>query len=887
MRAFLLALSLLSLPVAATALSATPVVAQDAAAASYPQGKLPDTAKPTAYRLELTIVPSKPRFSGKTEIDVAVKEQTSTLFIHGRDLKVSSATVEQNGKTIKAKYTQVDPLGVVRLDFAKPVAAGKATLKFEYDAPFGDTAAGLYRIQVDGEWYVWSQFQSIDARSAFPSFDEPGYKTSFKVTLLTPDKMEAASNFPRHFAQDEPGGRLVRHIFYPTSPLPTYLMAFAVGPFAVVEGVVPPTPQRNVPLPIRILATQPNKGKLAYALKETGPIVAHLEAYFNQAFPYPKLDQVGSPVMPGAMENAGLDIYGDNILLLDDGADTEQKRSFGMIVAHELSHQWFGDYVTPAWWDDIWLNESFANWMGYRIGNEWRPELNIGAGAIDEAFAAMDTDALKVGRPIRQPIINNADIDQAFDSITYGKGGQVVAMVAGYLGDERFRNGVRLHMSRHPHGNATTDQFFGNLADAAQDPRVLESMKSFIYQQGFPVVEFSHVGGYLVAKQSRYAPLGSDAASQTWTIPLCLRRGAEEGCYMLDKVEGSLGTDVAGELMPNLGGTGYYRFALTPEDWDALIATGGTLKGGEGLAASDSLWAQFAAGKLDPARLISAARVMATNPDSRVAVDGGARLAGLRRKGLVAEDATADYRRVMAGIYGPRLAALGFDPKAGAHASDTPDTQSLRTNLVDLMADDAHDEALRAKLKAAAAAYLAGDNSALDQSILGLALAVHVEDGGLPAAKALFETAMTSTDELFRASAAGAVTNGATPDTATWLFGVLLSDNRLRATERLGLLAGLMRQPKSRDITFDWYVANYEALSKGTGIFSATRLQTLGGGYCSAERANQLDAALRAKVVAGGRGTLSFDRTLEKVRNCGVLKDAKAAEVTQAFKSAS
>ncbi|ESQ77220.1 M1 family metallopeptidase [Asticcacaulis sp. AC402] len=886
MRALFLAFCLLTSPVVATTAAAQTSSKPAAPAAAYPQGKLPDTAKPTAYRLALTIIPSKPRFTGHVEIDVVVKEQTSSLFIHGRDLKVSSATVLQNDKTIKAKYTQVDPLGVVRLDFAKPVAAGKATLVFDYDAAFGDTAAGLYRVQVDGEWYVWSQFQSIDARSAFPSFDEPGYKTPFKISIIADEKMVVASNFPRNNTLTE--GKLVRSDFYQTSPLPTYLIAFAVGPFAVAEGVVAPTPQRSQPLNIRIMATQPNKDKLQYALQETGPIVAHLEAYFNQGFPYPKLDQVASPIMPGAMENAGLDIYGDNILLLDAGADTNQKRDFGMIVAHELSHQWFGDYVTPAWWDDIWLNESFANWMGYRIGNEWRPELNIGAGAIDEAFAAMNTDSLKVGRPIRQPIINSADIDQAFDSITYGKGGQVVAMVAAYLGDQQFREGVRLHMSRHPHGSATTDQFFGNLADSAQNPKVLEAMKSFIYQQGVPVVEFSHVGGYLVATQSRYTRLGSDQAPQTWTIPLCVRRGTNESCFMLDLPEGNLGVDnIPGEIMPNAGGTGYYRFALTPEDWDKLIATGATIKGGEGLAASDSLWAQFAAGKLAPAKLIDSARVMAGNPDSRVAVDGGQRLAGLRTAGIIGDEAEVDYRRVMAGIYGPRLAALGFDPKAGAHASDTPDAQSLRTNLVNLMADDADDAGIRSKLTAAAVAYLGGDKTAVDQSVLALALAVHVEDGGLPAAKALYEMTVTSTDELFRQSATVAVTHGATTETANWLFGVLLSDTRLRATERLRLLSGLMGQPKARDVTFDWYKANYDALSKGIGIFSASRLQTLAGGYCSAARADELDAALRSKVVAAGRGTLSFDRTLERVRSCGVLKDAKAGEVAAAFRAAS
>ena len=203
-------------------------------------------------------------------------------------------------------------------------------------------------------------------------------------------------------------------------------------------------------------------------------------------------------------------------------------------------HQWFGDLVTPAWWDDIWLNESFANWMGYRIGNEWRPDLKINVGAIDEAFRAMNTDALKAGRPIHQPIKTSGEIDSAFDAVTYGKGGQVVAMIAAYLGDEKFRDGVRLHLNRHAYGNASTEQFFAALAEAAHDPRVLTALKSFVDQQGVPVVRVERTAGGLAVSQKRYAMLGTDIAPETWTIPLCIRIGETRQCSLLDKTSATL-----------------------------------------------------------------------------------------------------------------------------------------------------------------------------------------------------------------------------------------------------------------------------------------------------------------------------------------------------------
>jgi len=861
--------------------------------ADYPHGKLPDAAAPQAYRLSLTVIPEKDTFTGHTEIDLTLKAATSSLFMHGRDLKISKAVAIQNGKEVAVTFTQLDKTGVARADFASKLDAGPVTLKFDYEAPFGDNAAGLYHIKVGDDWYAWTQFESIDARSAFPSFDQPGYKTPFTVTLTTKPGFVTVSNAPEtgtHEVKDLAVGELTEHDFATTKPLPTYLVAMMVGPFVTKDGVVPPDAQRPYPLPIRTVATKVNAAKLDYVIAETPSIVTHLEAYFNKPFPFPKLDQIASPVMPGAMENAGADTYGDDIIMLDKGAPTDQKQVFGMVVSHELSHQWFGDYVTPAWWDDIWLNESFANWMGYRIGNEWRPELHINAGAIDEALRAMDIDSYSVGRPIHQAITENDQVDAAFDDITYGKGGQVVAMIAGYLGDEKFREGVRLHMSRHPYGNADSEQFFGALSDAAQDPKVLTAMKSFVDQRGVPTVAIKRDGDTLIVTQAPYERLGTPAPATMWTIPLCVRIGAERNCALVDQktqtvpVKGAKDADTA--IMPNMGGTGYYRFTLEPKDWDALIASGNTLSSGEGLAATDSLWAQFRAGQGSASQLIDAARVFVNNPDSSVASASADRLAGLKAAGLIDASASDDYRRVVAEIYGPRLKALGADLKVGAYASDTPDNQHLRSELIGVMAGEAKDPALRAALDQAAVAYLGGDHTALDQSVLGDALHVHVEAGGLAAAKALYERVLTADDEEFRADALRAVTAGAAPDTAQWVFGVVNDDKRLRTPDRLSLIAGLMRADGTRDIAFDWLKTNYADFNAKVGIFSAGRVAGLVGNYCSVEKADEADKLMRAKVEAGGRSTLAFDRTLEGVRDCGVLKTARGAEVTAAFKAA-
>jgi aminopeptidase N len=791
-------------------------------------------------------------------------------------------------------------MGVARLDFASDLPAGKATLSFDYDGTFGDGASGLYRIKVADQWYSWTQFESIDARAAFPSFDEPGFKTPFTVSVLTAagnevvtntretkitpiaiDPDSAAAKHARATGATLPAA-MARHEFEPTRPLPTYLVAVVTGPFLHEKGMVPPTPERAAPLPLGAVATRAHAGKLGYVMAETPRIVSLLENYFGEPFPFPKLDQIASPVMPGAMENAGADIYGDGIILLDAGATTGQKQDFGMIVAHELSHQWFGDLVTPAWWDDIWLNESFANWMGYRIGNEWRPELNIGVGALDEGFRAMNTDALEVGRPIHQPITENSQIDGAFDNITYGKGGHVISMIAAYLGDEKFKAGVRLHLKRHAYGNATSEQFFQSLADGAKDPRVLTAMKSFVDQQGVPVVDIARKGGQLVATQSRYAFLGSTPKPEQWTIPFCLRVDTTKSCTLLDKPVTTIATTRTGVIMPNVGGTGYYRFNLEPKDWQALIGTFAAIDPAEGLAADDSLWAAFRAGKVPAAWLITAAKNLAANPDAGLSVDGASRLSGLKLRGLIAPESDAAYRRLMATTYAPHLAAIGFNPSAGAHKGDSPGKQQLRQGLVGYVVREGHDAALTATLQAAAEKYLAGDKQALDQAYLATALSVTVAKGGVPAARKLVETGLASEDPVLRSAALGAAAASGRTDVADYLLG--LTDTRLRAYDKLMLIQTLATTEGTVEHAGEWILAHYDSLlASGNGVFITSRLPQALIFQCGADRADRIETILGPKIKAAGAGLLDFERTVESIRHCGDLKAAKGAEIAAAL----
>jgi aminopeptidase N len=873
MRAFLLATTVFSLAFGA------PVLAQaEPPPVSFPEGRLDDVVKPSAYRLDFTVDPAKERFSGKVEIDAVLKAPRAALFIHGRDLAMRSAVATVAGKAYPGTWKQLDDTGVAQLTFAQTLPAGKVTLSFDYDAPFGGGPAGMFRVKVGEDWYSWTQFQSIDARAAFPGFDEPGLKQPFTVTVRTPLGLKAVSNAPEQSVTRE--GGLDVHRFAPTLPLPTYLVAVMTGPFVSVDGAVPPTPHRAKPLPLRIVSTKENAGKLQFAFDGSQKIVALLEDYFGESFPYPKLDQITSPIMPGAMENAGADLYQDSLLVMDDAATTRQKRSFGMVVSHELAHQWFGDLVTPEWWDDIWLNESFANWMGYRIGHEWRPDLNIAAGALAEGFAAMNTDALLAGRPIHQKIEKNAQVDAAFDSITYGKGGQVVAMIAAFLGDDKFKAGVRRYMAAHRNGNATSADFFAAMAEVAGDPRILPAMQSFTDQQGVPLLSFAGKDGRYRVAQSRYARLGTTAPATRWGVPLCLRRGAERTCSLLADPSAELSIGGTGPLVPNSGGTGYYRFELPRAEWNRLIATSDKLPSGEALAVADSLRASFMAGRADATQLAALARTMIRNPDSYASSAAFGGLQALYEWGLLDEPAKAAYRRFTDKTYRPVLDDLGLDLRAGAYAGEPSERSQRRQQAVGALVDVAKDEPLRARLAAAAAAYVDGDAKALDAAWYGDGLDPWLEAGGTTAAKTLLERALASQDPVFRPAALGALGGSGKLDTAKWLLDEV-KDDRLRLSERLGLVRGVVSHPATREWGYTWLVLHLsELLDGGGGIFFASRLPQMLAGYCSVEKADAFARDLRPKL-AGKSAELELERTIERVRSCGVLKQARGAEASR------
>lgn len=866
--------------------------ASDKTGETIPTGQLGDDIQPLAYVVDLRILPDQPRFSGHVKIDVDIRKPSRTLYLHGIDLTMSEAWVVSDGGRIEARWEQVDPTGVARLSLATSPKAGPAELHFIYDAPFNAALEGLYTVRDGGEDYAFTQFEATSARFAFPSFDEPVFKTPFTISVTAREGHAVITTTPEISTEPE-GEGLVKHHFQTTPPLPTYLIAFAVGPLDVVAWEdLPPTEVRDRPLPLRGVATR-GKGKdLTYSLENSRVIIEALESYFDVAFPYPKLDIIAVPdFSAGAMENVGAITYREQLLLINENSSLGQKRAYASVHAHELAHQWFGNLVTPKWWDDIWLNESFATWMGNKAVDAAFPGQGFETATFRGALQVMEADSLASARQIREPIRSNHDIATAFDGITYQKGGAVLAMFESWLGEEAFRNGVRLHMQRFANSVADVNDFLTSLAEGSGRPEVVEAFRSFLFQPGVPLVSASlsckGAEATLSLAQERYLPLGSSGTrTHEWRIPVCYaydKNGERErACTLLTEAASErtlAGAECPAWFLPNADGSGYYRFALDDAGWSALLGHIDALNEREAQATLGSLSAAFKAGRISAATMFEAFRILAASPDREVATAPIGDLALMKERLLTADAPREALARLIRTLYGDRLAALGLDATPG----ESTDAALLRTALVSALVDLGEDATLRETLAGKAHLYVAGeelDRKALNPSLVGIALRVAVEMGDSDFARALLEKALASRDGTFRGQALGALASAPQAEIGA-MMRAHIADPALRDNEAIQVAFTQVGNEAQRDALWAWVrdEANLEALLARIPTWRKGAIVNVGNGFCSTDKADEIEAFFRDRVDALEGGPRELDQTLESIRLCAALKAAKAEEI--------
>lgn len=860
-----------------------------------PAGRLGKTVVPNHYTLELRVDPTADTFSGVVDIDVTFAVPSDSFWLHGKDLNVSAVYLT-GGDSIRihGSYGQQLDSGVARISLAETVPAGPATLHFEYTAPFNTSTNALFKIVRGEEAYAATQFEPIAARQVFPGFDEPGFKVPFDLSVIAKASDIVVANTPVA-SVDRLADGFVRHSFETTRPMPTYLLAFAVGPYDLVDfGMIASNSIRDREVALRGIAAKGLGGRLHYALNNTAGLLSVLEEYFGTPYPYRKLDIIAVPEgFGGAMENVGAITYDEYLILMDDDSALSQRRAFTAVHAHEMAHMWFGNLVTPDWWNDIWLNESFASWMQNKVAHRYWPDGEFDRETLKRALNAMASDSLAAAREIREPIANNEKIGGAFDSITYSKGGGVLAMLERYVGEDRFRAGVRLHMERHAHGTATAEDFVASLAEGSERVEIGAVFESYIAQAGVPVLSFrldcdDEQNPSLEISQARYAPLGSaiDPASGNWQIPTCISfvdgDTRKSTCELLGEKTQSIALDATHcptRVHPNADGAGYYRFSMKDAAWLELMSDVANSPAAEALVLADSLDAAFRADGVSADTYVAGMAALSNHAAWDVADAATAFLEGITE--ILEVGQMRSVQEVMRDIVRARFTRLAGAPDAGASL--------LRQRLQRFLVVVARDEEMRQTLAARAAIRIGlggdPDPSAVSESELETVLTVGIQALGEPFFDLLLEQAMASKDPAFRSSAMGALGRVEDPALVGKLQVALLAGN-FKGTEFTGILFRQMAREASAALTYAWIKEHDDlVIERIPETFRSRIMPALGGSFCRAEQANDW----RSFIASHGDDLPGYERSLaqavEGIYVCAALKEARAAELVAAFEN--
>jgi aminopeptidase N len=544
-------------------------------------GKLPKEVVPANYSVRIIPDIDKLTFAGTETVKLNVRSRVRQLVLNALELKVEVASID--GKELPASAIKTDTKNeLLTLALPSELSTGEHTLTLGFTGKINEQGQGLfymrYQEQNSGARKIMlgSQFEATDARRFFPCWDEPIFRARFQLTAVVPENWLAVSNMPIESEKKVAGGKGVR--FAATPPMSSYLNVFVAGELDFIES-------RSGPTQLRVIATKGKAEMGRYALEATAQILQYYNDYFGVAYPLPKLDQIAIPGgFGGAMENWGGITYYESKLLFDPkSSSAETKQDIYEVLAHEMAHQWFGDLVTMAWWDNLWLNEGFASWMGSKCTAHFNPQWEVWlrrefprdpsrrVGIAREA--AMEGDARSTTHPIQQKVATEAEANSAFDDITYKKGQSFLRMLESFLGEDVFREGIRRYIAAHEYSNTTTADLWGALSEASGKP-VGKIAAAWTEQPGFPVVKVKREqGGNVSLAQERFTVNFTNAPPLEWKIPLTYAVFGEAPATLLmtGKVDSIREVPPDRALKLNVNGAGNYRVEYDEPSWKLLL----------------------------------------------------------------------------------------------------------------------------------------------------------------------------------------------------------------------------------------------------------------------------------------------------------------------------
>jgi puromycin-sensitive aminopeptidase len=691
--------------------------------------RLPTSVIPQRYELKLTPDLTRWTFAGQEKISVTITEPARDILLNAAELELHRVSLKHaDGKIVQGRAI-LDPENErAKLSFAEILPAGRAELLIEFSGILNDKLHGFYRStykRADGQDQplASTQFESTDARRAFPCWDEPALKAVFQVTLVVDEKLTAISNarIIRETHLDGTGKKEV--IFADSIKMSTYLVAFIVGEFEATEAV------SAGGAPLRVYAVPGKKLLTRFALDIGKASLDYFSRYYDIPYPGDKLDLIAIPdFASGAMENLGAITFRETALLVDvEKATRAELERVADVVSHENAHMWFGDLVTMKWWNGLWLNEAFATFMEMLAVDAWRPDWRRWDSFTISRAAAMQVDGLKSTRPIEFPVERPEEAAGMFDVLTYEKGASVLRMLEQYLGADAFRDGIRVYLKRHQYGNAETTDLWDALENSTEQP-VRTLMDSWIFQPGYPLITVEkHGRGVRLSQQIfRYLQDGS-ISDQRWYVPIFLRAGSKSGIIeqtlLLTEQERTVEFEESPEwVVVNAGGHGFYRVGYSHQLLDALKGSLDQLSSVEKFGLVNDTWAATLAGLVGPSDYLSLVDLMGEERDLNIWATIIGSCHQLER--ILAEDQCARLSQRVRMLVGPAVERFGWSTKDGERELES----QLRGDLIAVLGTLGEEQNCQQRARELFARYEKAPN-AIDRNIVPALVAIVAHTG--------------------------------------------------------------------------------------------------------------------------------------------------------------
>src|SRR6266700_3174837 len=854
--------------------------------------RLPEGVTPQHYSVTFAPDLQKATFSGEETIDVQVLKPTSAITLNAAELEFQEATLTQGEKSQVAQAAVDSGKEQATFTVAAPLVPGPASVHIKFTGILNDKHRGFYLAHSKSRNYAVTQFESTDARRAFPSFDEPALKATFSITLIVDKSDTAISN--GHIVSDTPGPGEEKHtITFSTTPkMSTYLVALAVCDFACMEGAA-----ENVP--IRVCGTPEKKSLFPAALRYAEEILKYYNQYYGIPYPFGKLDIVGAPDFEaGAMENTAAIFYRESLLFIDDkNSSIDAHQAVFEVLAHEMAHQWFGDLVTMKWWDNLWLNEGFATWMALKPSQALHPEWNATLDAVGETNAALQVDSLKNTHAIRVKAETPEAINELFDSISYNKGAAVLRMVEAYVSPDVFRRGVNAYLRKFSYNNATAEDFWQAITLTSGRP-VNRIMPTFVDQAGEPLITVKAKciepppqpvtksrskkarrkpaplppKTEVTVSQQRFfadpndAP-GTSDSRELWSIPICIKSTASKPfCQIFSQGRQTVPfTGCSPWVFTNANAVGYYRTQYDDDTLQKLNTVAMTeLSTAERTSLINDESALMAANKQSIAVFLDLITVLNQDLERTVVESYFGPLRSMNDYLATPQDRDAFHAWVRSN-FRPMMDKVGWTRSA----SETSDTSRLRSDLIVILGIVGEDPQTIQRATQMAEQYLADPDSG-DPTVIGAVLAVAAYNGNA----ALFDKylaalhQMKSPEQYY--NVADTIPNFRVPELVQrWLEVAVSAETRNQDAPHM--IANIMSRRDNQTVAWTWVKAHWPevekkiTMSSGLDIIGATR------NFCDAESRDDVQKFFAEHRVPSAERALKL--ATERINSCIHYRD--------------